>query len=364
MRVELEISRRRLAGAKAPSAKMLATHLRHAHAIKREGAHVATDTGAVLAFWQKLHLSLETLLSARDGLLNEVFDFWDTAQSFIDGKKQRGLPVGVDGQGRKHHRLDPGVVNTLRTGVVGLFTIILQQLEALLLQEPVDDISALFSPIPSTPITPKSAGPRFNFDANDVPPSPKLGQIWERYAFWAPYSNSLSAGYYLNQVISLLGTAAAEIASVDLVKQDPRLTLQFKTLIGDSRERCLTAICGAWVHDSENCKELEEWTRSAEKKEVTNLPAYFEAFEDAMISNLRKVVYISEAANIPGSRELITAPPVRLIEAVQRAFKHSFYKAFTGMMEHAAKPANPEDGVGEVITRSGDNAIDSSDIVS
>lgn len=376
MRAEVEILRRRIAGGQAPSAKTLATHIRHAAAIKRDGAHLTTDTAAVLSFWQKVHLSLESLLPAREGLLNEVFDFWDTAQSFIDGKKQRGLPVGFNGQGRKHHRLELETVKRLQTGVLNLFAVFAQQLDALMVQAPVEDVASLFSPIASTPVTPRSAGPiggsQFNFDSSDVPPSPKFGHSWEKYAFWAPYSNSLSAGYFLNNIVGLIGTAAAEIASVNLVKEDPRLVLQLRTVVGDSRERCLTAICSAWVYDSENCKELEDWTRSTDKRDYTNLPAYFDAFESAMIANLRKVVYISEAANIPGAREVVVAPPVRHIEAVQRAFKHSFYKAFTGMMEHAAKPATIEDtstdttvaAVGEGITRSRDNAIDSSDIVS
>jgi len=375
LRAEVEISRRRLANGKVPTAKTLGTHLRYAMSVKREGPHKPTDTSAVLAFWRNLYASLESLLSAREGLLSEILEFWDTTQSFIEGKKQRGLPVGIDGQGRKHHQLDPEAIKKLRYGTLELFTIFQHQLNALMVQAPVDDVSALFTPIASTSITPHSAGPlgsKFNFDVRKVPPSPKLGHSWEKYAFWAPYSNSLSAGYFLNNLVGLVGTAAAEIASVNLVKEDPRMVLQLRTLVGDSRERCLTAICAAWVYDSENCKELEDWTRSMDKRELTNLPAYFEAFESSMISNLRKIVYISEAASVPGSREVVTPPQIRLIEAVQRAFKHNFYKAFTGMMEHAAKPTS-SDGVANDdslmapdsgIARSREEAVDSSDVVS
>ncbi|KAB8337057.1 hypothetical protein FH972_021361 [Carpinus fangiana] len=368
-RVELEISRRKLASQPKPSNRVLATHLRATAATRREGKDADLDTKPVIQYWEHVCTVLDKLISPQTGILSEVVEFWDIIQAFVDGTKQRNLPMGVDGRSRDHHRLSRESIKDVRKGAVELFNLIREQVYGLFVEPPVEDVSALFTPIPQTPATPGSAlSPtsghvRFNFDPSTIPPlSPSAGEHWEKYAFWPPNSNSVSAAAYLSRINTAIGLAAAEIASLELIKQDSKLVQQLRSLMGDTRERSVTAICAAWLHDTENCRELEDWTRSPEKRDLTNLPAYFSAVETSLLSNLQKIIYLSEAANAPGAADIILPPPQRHIEAVQKGFKHSLYKAFSGMMEYAAKPIagdSPLEGEELLLPINGEQRADS-----
>lgn len=355
VRRDLEVQRRKLGTSNKPGAKVLALHLQAAE-VARHKNDIELDTQQIIRFWEKETSSLGTLLSNRGGMLGEVLEFWETSQAFIEGMRQRSLPMGIDGRSRAHHRLNNDNVRDLRSGAIELFGLVREQLYAMFVDLPLEDISPLFSPTSPVPKTPMSAvmspskTSRFAFNSNDVPALLQgTGEQWEKFAFWPPHSNSLSAVTYLSKINNIVGTAAAEMATVDLVKQETRLVHQLRTLVGDVRERSIAAICAAWLVDSENCRELEDWTRSSEKPDLTNLPARFSAFEMALLSNLQKIVYIPDAANHPGSPEVVLPPPARHIETVQKGFKNSLYKAFAGMMEHAAKPGQGKEDASDTI---------------
>jgi exocyst complex component 2 len=78
---------------------------------------------------------------------SEVIDFWESAQSFIDGKVQKTLPTGIDGQSRKHHRLSSDGTRDLQNGAVELIDIIRENVFSFC-GSPIEDISMLFSPLP------------------------------------------------------------------------------------------------------------------------------------------------------------------------------------------------------------------------
>ncbi|KAI9727332.1 MAG: hypothetical protein M1828_006951 [Chrysothrix sp. TS-e1954] len=361
VRLELEVQRRRIQNGKKPTAKQLARHLKTAAGTRPAQEDEAMDTPQVLEYWEKVLISVDALLSTKTGVLGEVTEFWEIGQSFVSGSRQQSLPTGIDGQSRKHHRLSEDNIKALQQGALDLFGLIREQVYGLFVEPPLDDVSALFSPgppptpkTPMTPMTPMSAilsptkASRFNFDPKDIPPpSPSTGEAWEKYAFWPPYSNCLSAVTYLSKITNAIGVAAAEIATVRIVKQESRLIHQYRSLVGDIRERSITAICAAWLIDSENCRELEDWTHSADKPDHTLMPSLFSAFETALLTNLQKIVYISDAANSTGSADVVLPPAARHIETVQKGFKHSLYKAFSGMMEYAAKPTSSTDVTGE-----------------
>ncbi|KAJ6180898.1 hypothetical protein N7519_011359 [Penicillium mononematosum] len=310
-KVEIEILRRRLAGGERPNPQATASYLRLA---PRDGA---------------------------TGLLGEVLDFWEVAQSFVDGNRQRLLPAGFEGESRKHHRLSDDNIKELEEGIAVLVNIIRESVVALFTEPPTEDISILFSPIPASPSTPESRGitpteSRFKLDPKNLPyPPPKLGEHWEDFAFWPPFSNSLSGVHYLSKFLITVGTAASEMAALRPIGGSGKTYDLLKTLVSISRERCARVACAAWSKDAEVCKMLEDWTRDSEKRDLTKMPGFFVAFESAILGGMQKILYISEAMAKPGSVDVVTPPPAKLLQMVRSQFVSSVYKALSGLVENA-----------------------------
>ncbi|KAH8656208.1 exocyst complex component Sec5-domain-containing protein [Tricladium varicosporioides] len=345
-RVEIEVLRRRLANAEKPTSQMIASHLRSLARQTAEDKPTSIDSVDIIELWEKMHTFLSNMLSPQ-GILGEVVEFWQTVQSFIDGTAQRTLPVGLSGESRQHHRLSTEGTVDLQNGTVELIDMIRESVFGFFADPPIEDISSLFSPLPPTPMSPKSAGtsltptairdPRFNFDANNPPPpSPKRGEAWEKFAFWPPWSNSLSGVHYLAKLLVLVGTGASEMATVSPVGNGDGSALErLKSLVGGARERCATAICAAWNRDAENIKVLEDWRRSPERRNLTRMPANFGTFESAVLSGMQKILYISEAK--VGSAQVVLPPQAKLLQMVRSQFVTTLYKALSGMVENAER---------------------------
>jgi exocyst complex component 2 len=344
-RVEIEVLRRRLANGEKPTAQAIASHLRSLARQTTEDKPTSVDSVEIIELWEKMNSFLTGMLSAQ-GILGEVMEFWQTVQSFVDGKAQKALPVGLNGESRQHHRLSDQGTLDLQKGTVELVDMIRESIFAFFADPPLEDISSLFSPLPPTPRTPRSTGasgltptsmrdPRFNFD-NLPPPSPKRNEAWEKFAFWPPWSNSLSGVNYLAKLLVLVGTGASEMASISAISNGNSAALErLRALVGGARERCVTAICAVWNKDAENIKVLEDWRRSAEKRNLTRMPANFGAFESAVLSGMQKILYISEAK--VGSAEVVFPPPAKLLQMVRSQFVTTLYKALSGMVENAEK---------------------------
>ena len=353
-RVEIEVFRRRLANAEKPSLYASAAHFKAPTRSNAEEIAKQLDTGPILELWELIIHAMGNLLSLQGGVLGEVMDFWDKAQSFIDGRAQRSLPVGYDGQSRKHHRLSVDGVKDLQNGAKELVDILREHVFAFFADPPIEDVSLLFSPAgtdtPNTPKTPFSAtlspfskpDQRFNLDLlSPPPPSPKRGEAWEEFAFWPPYANSLSGVHYLGKLLVLLATAAGEMAALKPVASGGTEPEKLKILLNATRERCARAICAAWNVDAQSCKVLEEWTRGPESRDVTRMPSYFAALEAFILSGTQKILYIPEAAVTKrGSADIITPPPNKLLQMVRSQFVSSLYKALSGMVENAERPVN------------------------
>jgi exocyst complex component 2 len=346
--VEIEILRRRLANGEKPTPQAMLPYLRLPI---REGV-VRTpeelDTDAVVELWECVHTYLKKLIALKGGLLGDVTEFWDTAQSFIDGGKQKVLPAGFAGESRKHHRLSVGGVGALRDGVIELVNLIRQNVVSLFADPPTEDISLLFSPIsPTSPNTPFSAltptESRFKLDPKELPPpSPKTGEAWEGFAFWPPYSNSISAVEYLSKFLILIGTAASEMSALGPISSGGAAYDKLKLLVSVARERSVRAVCAAWSKDAEICKYLEDWTRDPERRELTKMPTYFMAFEGAVLGGMQKILYISEAMTKPGVVDVVTPPPAKLLQMVRGQFVTSVYKSLSGLVENAEHPVRVE----------------------
>lgn len=343
-KVELEILRRRLANGDKPTPQIMASHLRSLGRQNAENKPSSVDSPEVIELWETIQSFLSKMLSSQ-GILGEVVEFWQTVQSFIDGKAQRTLPTGINGISQKHHRLSDQGTLDLQKGTVELIDMIRDSIFAFFADPPIEDISSLFSPLPTTPRTPNSAGltsndPRFNFDANNLPPpSPKRGEAWEKFAFWPPWSNSLSGVHYLGRLLVIVGTGASYMAAVAPVEYGDGTTLErLKSLVGAARERCVTAICAAWNKDAENIKTLEDWQRSPDNRDLTRMPANFNAFESAVLLGMQKILYISEAMTKSGSVDVVLPPPAKLLQMVRSQFVTTLYKALSGMVENAEKP--------------------------
>lgn len=348
-RVEIEVLRRRLANANDPDNHIVAEFLRQP--TRRDGIEksLMLDTASVLELWDLIFNSISVLLSVPGGILGELIEFWDKAQVFIDGKIQKTLPIGIEGRSRKHHRLSADGVKDLQNGTNELVEMLQDYVATFFQDPPIEDISSLFSPMPNTPVTPQSAtlspyahqDSRFKFDDHNPPPaSPKEGHTWEEFAFWPPHSNSLSGTYYLDKILSLIGTAASEMVLLRPVASGSSLLEKFKGTIASARDRSLRAVCAAWNRDAELCKYLEDWSRKSDQEDLTNLPERFGAFETAVLLGVQKILYIPEAANVkPGATSVVTPPSPKLVHLARSQFVTSLYKALSGMVENAERAA-------------------------
>ena len=351
-RVEIEVLRRQLANAGQPTALVAAMHLKTAASQGLDETTRKLDTAVVIELWELIHKSVNNLLSLQGGLLGEVMEFWEKAQTFIDGKVQKTLPIGIDGCSRKHHRLSTDGIRDLQDGAVELIDMLREDVFAFFADPPIEDISMLYSPLPPlTPNTPTLRSPfnhqdtRFRFDANHPPPqSPKRGEAWEEFAFWPPYANSLSGVYYLEKLLNLLGAAASEVAGVRPLTSGAVVVEKMKTLVAGARERAVCAVCAAWNRDAEMCKVLEDWTHPIDKRDVTRMPSYLTALEEAVLAGMQKILYIpGAAATRSGSIGVLSPPPEKLLQMVRSQFVKSLYKALSGMVENAEKSTKAGD---------------------
>lgn len=353
-KVEIEVLRRRLASSDKPEPRAVAIHLQSLGRQSAEGKHASSsDSPDVIELWEKMLAFLNKLISPQ-GILGELVDFWQTVQGYIDGKTQRMLPLGYNGESRHHHQLSPQAVTDLEKGVVEMVDLLREHVYAFFAGPPPEDISLLFSPLPLSPNSPVSASaltptalrdPRFNFDpSNPPPPSPRRGEPWEKLAFWPPWSNSVSGAHYLSRMLALVGSGASDMACIGPVAtRDAQLLDRLKSLVGVSRERCVGALCAAWNTDAENIKYVEDWRRAPGSKDVTRMPAAFSSFEGALLSGMQKILYILEAMDKPDAGNIVLPPPSKLLQMVRSQYVTTLYKALSGMVENAERSVTAGD---------------------
>ncbi|KAK2066816.1 hypothetical protein P8C59_000600 [Phyllachora maydis] len=353
LKMEIEILRRRLANADKPAPQLMATHLKAVGRPSMASKTPAFDQADIVELWEKMVSFLTGLLSSQ-GIVGEVLDFWRTVDGFVDGRLQKSLPNGYNGESLKHHGLSPQGITELQKGVVELVNMIREHAMEFFAGPPPDDISALLSPTVLTPRTPLSSlsealsptmagDPRF--DANNLPPvSPRRGEAWEKFAFWPPWSNSISGVHYLSRMLALVGSGASDMASMTPVARgDPAEVERLKTLVGASRERCVTALSAAWNRDAENIKFVEDWHRSSDHKDVTKMPVSFATFEGTLLSGMQKILYISDATTQPGAEDIVLSPPTKLLQMVRSQYVTTLYKALSGMVENAERSVKKAD---------------------
>jgi exocyst complex component 2 len=367
MKIEVEILRRRLANGERSTNKQMANYLRSATADGKLSKIDGIDAPRVIEVWEHIQSMLNLILSTNGGLLGEVIEFWETAQGFIDGRTQRTLPVGIDGNSRQHHRLSTDGIKHLTSGALELVTKIREELKDFFSEPPPDDLSLLLSPVPPTPDSPSpnALSPVINkFGATDLPPpSPRRGESWEKYGFWPPYATSISGSYYLSKFLALVGTASCEMAALSVVKSGRNQMDDIKKTLGEIRERCLSATLAAWTLDSENCKMLEDWTRSADRHDLTNMPSRFRNFQGFLLANLQQIMYISEATRRSDTPEVIIPPSAKLLQGVRSQFVTSIYRAVRGMVQNAENPEKGDeawesDADGLTVKEQNDEMID------
>ncbi|KAJ4289031.1 Exocyst complex component S5 [Kalmusia sp. IMI 367209] len=349
-RVEIEFLRRLLGNQPKPGLKVLLKHLRAVPTNSKVTVEPAKlDAPKTIEFWEYVHASNTALLAGSGGLLGDIVEYWDIAQSFIEGKAQKSLPMGFNNQSSVHHKLSPNNVTELEKGVTELVNIIREHLFSFFAEPPIEDITSLYSPLPTsptptTPRTPLSAalsptmGSKFKFDPNSAPPpSPKRGDAWEKYAFWPPHSNALSGSHYLAKSLILIGTAANELASLRLKETGStvRLDEALRALVGGVRERCVQAVCAAWNTDAESLKVLEDWTRDADRKDITTMPTRFLAVQSFLLNNLQKIMYVEASSKT--AVDVLVPPSSKLLQLVRSQFVTSLYRTLSGMVECAEK---------------------------
>ncbi|KAJ9149019.1 Exocyst complex component SEC5 [Pleurostoma richardsiae] len=355
-KVEIEVLRRRLANGEKPAPEAIATHLRSLGRQSIERKTPSFDSTDVVELWEKMVSFMTNMLSTQ-GIVGEVVEFWQTVQGFIDGKIQKTLPTGYRGESQNHHRLSQQGTMDLQKGTIELVDMIREHVFMFFAGPPPEDLSLLFSPLPTTPNSPMSPSannslaptalrdPRFNLDASNLPPlSPKRGEAWEKFAFWPPWSNSVSGVHYLSRMLALVGSGACDMASLSPVgRGDAAEVEKLKSLVGAARERCVTALCAAWNRDAENIKYIEDWIRAPDRTDVTKMPASFGAFEASLLTGMQKILYVSEAMSRPGAGDIVLAPPSKLLQMVRSQYVTTLYKALSGMVENAERSGKKSD---------------------
>ncbi|CAN8103166.1 unnamed protein product [Discula destructiva] len=350
-KVEIEVARRRIANADKPGPQTIANHLKSIARQSIESRSHSFDSADIVELWDKIVSFMSTMLSSQ-GIIGEVVDFWQTVQGFLEGRTQKSLPTGYNGESLKHHDLSPQGASDLEKGTVELVDIIREHVFLFFSGPPPEDLSMLVSPMPPTPSTPLTASlgggaltptalriPRMELDPGNLPPpSPKRGEPWEKFAFWPPWSNSVSGAHYLSKVLALVGSGACDMASLaPVARGDGAVAERLRALVGSARDRCVTAVCAAWNKDAENIKYVEDWTRAPERKDVTKMPASFQAFESALLTGMQQILYISDAMSKPGAGDIVQAPSSKLLQTVRSQYVTTLYKALSGMVENAER---------------------------
>lgn len=356
-KVEIEVARRRIANAEKPIPQTIASHLKSIARQSLDSRSHSFDSADIVELWEKIVAFLSNMLSSQ-GIIGEVVEFWQTIEGFLEGRTQKSLPTGYNGESLKHHNLTQQGAADLQKGTVELVDMVREHVYLFFVGPPPDDLTMLVSPMPSQPNTPRTASyggqaltpnalraPQMNFDLGSLPPpSPKRGEAWEKFAFWPPWSNSVSGAHYLSKVLALVGTGSCDMASLaPVARGDDAVLERLKTLVGSARERCVTAVCAAWNRDAENIKYVEDWTRSPERKDVTKMPASFKAFEGALLTGMQQILYISDAMSKPGAGDIVQPPPTKLLQMVRSQYVTTLYKALSGMVENAERSVRKSD---------------------
>lgn len=281
-------------------------------------------------------MSLTLLLDHNNGVFGEVLNFWKSAQSFMDGDNM--LPIGINEQSQKHHRLTDGEVRFLHNNALELVSSIRDSMVRFFQDKPVEDISLIYYPLPTTPVT-----PTFTDSFKTEPAIPKMLGQDDDYAFYPPGGNALGGVHFLGKAMLLLGTAAATIAEKFSGLGRGTLEENLRSMLSTTRDRMITALCEAWIRDAQNCKLMEDWTRSAENRGVTKMPSYVSKLEKEIISGLQSIVYLDSVRT--GKTSIIPPPSLKLLEKVRSQFVRSMYTALGGMVENAKRAVNEDDTV-------------------
>ncbi|KHJ33923.1 putative exocyst complex component sec5 [Erysiphe necator] len=346
-KVEIEILRRRLSNAKKPTAQVIAPYLKSLRRHTNETKATAIDSPGIVELWEKV-CSYTSILMSAQGILGEVIELWQAIQSFTNGPAKKRLLTKLNKDLSQYQQFSEKELLELQKGIHELAVMIRKCISELIFNEPIDDISSLLSPMmltPRTPAYPSRLSPTLNTfqdtnqDFNSLPPpSIKRGEAWEKFAFWPPWSNSLSAVYYLAKMLVHIGSGANEMAAIFSDEQDPEFTKeQLKSFVSGVRERCVNAFCTAWNKDAEDMKMLEDWSRSPENRNLTNLPMCFGLFGNAILSGMQKILYIPEALAKTDSINVVSPPPAKLLQIVRTQFVSTLYKSLAGLVENAEK---------------------------
>jgi hypothetical protein len=67
------------------------------------------------------------------------------------------------------------------------------------------------------------------------------------------------------------------------------------------------------------------------------MPFRFSAFEETILGDMQKILYISDAMSRPGYEDVVGPPPTKLQQMVRHQFITSIYKTLSGAVENAEK---------------------------
>ncbi|RKF72855.1 putative exocyst complex component sec5 [Golovinomyces cichoracearum] len=353
-KIEIEILRRQILNGDRPTNQIKAIHLKSLERHTGETKLKAFDSSEVIEFWERVNKFMSNILSIQN-ILGEVVQLGQTVQNLINGKAKRMFTSNSNQNSLDYHRLSKEEASELQKETYELLHMIRESVSGFFLNLPIDDISSLFSPMPLTPqnITHQprlSPMPSVFLDSpmsratDNLHPSLKGSEVWDEFAFWPPWSNAISAVHYLGKFLALVGSAANEMAALLPDEQgDESFKDQLRSFVSSIRERCIIAVCAAWIKDAEDIKVLENWLRSPENKNLTKVPIGFSSFGNYMLSGMQKMLYIPEALVKTDSVNIVTPPSSKILQMVRSQFVTTIYKSLTGLVENAENPVQKSD---------------------
>ncbi|KAK9473344.1 exocyst complex component Sec5-domain-containing protein [Dipodascopsis tothii] len=406
---KVQLLRRELADGAAPTAEYMAFYFGRAiggTAAAADDDAFLRDTPEVVKMW---HVVRRLVDEVAQHFGTQISLFWACATGFLDGKTQKGLPRGQNGESRVHLALSEGDRNQIRAGTRDLIDRIARHVADFFLaqaaavelpskaaprpapaviqrdgtsfknssdslirgtlggslsasailanalnndQKAPEEPPATPAP-PAAPAAPATPAPGDRAESPDSsassPTSPETRKSYELYAFLPPNANALSTTYFLAQIVGLLGTVASELAGLSV---SPKHAESLRDMISTVRERCVGACCLAWQQDSKRFRILETWTPAADKK-TTLTPALFTAYQSAVLAGVQQVLYVA-AAEKKSKAQVVLPPSSKIVFSIKTQFVNSIFLTVDGLIKLAA--ASDSRTQAEALRAAGDSS--------
>ncbi|KAK9464964.1 exocyst complex component Sec5-domain-containing protein [Lipomyces arxii] len=291
--------------------------------------------------------------------------YWESALALLEGRTQKTLPIGQNGESRVHLTFSREEESKIRSDALELtenfsnyiaefFTNSVPDLQAKIEStqeqdgdnesdmpeaEPKDPGSRL-APSASTLLADSLKSDRqleitaLSIDTTPPlskrPSSPGIAQNYVKYAFLPPGSNSMSATYFLSHMLGAIASVSSELAGLSISSQHVD---SLRDMLGIVREQCVSAVALAWQQDARRFRMLEDW-QPAVARNGSKIPDIFLAFQRVVLEGLRQLAFISSAEK-RSQVNVVMPPSSKLTSNIKTQFVNSIFLMLDGLVKDA-----------------------------